>query len=373
MAHPLWRHMLDESKRQAVKAMDEYNSSHGTYADFIGQMVRAWLFLLHAEFRKGKIDYHHVDPATGKYVIIDGEPKAWELGTCLKQRFVDPQDPVRKNIEFFIPLRNKIEHRFQREIQMVTGGRAHALVINYEAELVAHFGQQYSLGDRLRFPIFLQSVPGTDVEEVRRLQKRVPKSMNSYLTEFESTLSPSLLEDVRYDYRVRLIPITGPKTDADLAVNFVDMAKLTDEEKAMLLDAGRQGNVITKIKQVDVSSKDKMLPGGVVARVNDRVLYKFTLDHHVRLWKHFKVRPLSTAGDRTVTDPRYCVWDEPHQGYIYTPAWVEKITKEVGTIEKATAFFGKAPATKVINLDDVRDRKASRDDDASELRGRTSD
>jgi len=74
-----------------------------------------------------------------------------------------------------------------------------------------------------------------------------------------------------------------------------------------------------------------------------------------------------------VTDPRYCVWDEPHQGYIYTPAWVEKITKEVGTIEKATAFFGKAPATKVINLDDVRDRKASRDDDASELRGRTSD
>jgi hypothetical protein len=41
MAYPMWRLMLEEAKRHAVKAMDEYNSSIGNYADFVGHMVKA--------------------------------------------------------------------------------------------------------------------------------------------------------------------------------------------------------------------------------------------------------------------------------------------------------------------------------------------
>lgn len=75
MAFPMWRLMLEEAKRHAVKAMDEYNSSTGNYADFVGHMIKGWLYTLHAEFRMQQLDFHYVDQATGKPKLADGEPK----------------------------------------------------------------------------------------------------------------------------------------------------------------------------------------------------------------------------------------------------------------------------------------------------------
>jgi hypothetical protein len=305
-----------------------------------------------------------VDQATGKPRLIDGEPKAWELATCLEQRFPDPNDPVRKNVEFFIPLRNKIEHRFQKEIQIATGGRAHALVINFDTELVEKFGDGHSLAESLRLPIFLQSISDPGLAEVRRLQRKVPKKTSAYIASFESELTPSVLDDVRYDYRVRLVPITGQKTDADLAVNFVDLAKVSDEERTTLLEAGRQGKVITKAKHVEVASKDKILPNEVVRRVNERVPYMFTMDHHTRLWRHFAMRPASTAADRSPTLAQYCVYDEPFNSYVYTPAWVEKIVREAGTGEALRKLVGltSAPRNRVTGIDEARLKRQAKDE-----------
>lgn len=54
-----------------VKAVDEWNSSTGNYADFISHMHKAWLYLLHAEFRHDRVDYfYHGD--SGKIITTDG-------------------------------------------------------------------------------------------------------------------------------------------------------------------------------------------------------------------------------------------------------------------------------------------------------------
>ena len=129
MAWPKWRHTLNESKHLAVKAVDEYNSSTGHYVDFIGTVVRAWLCLLQAEFQQSGTDYRH-RTKSGDLVYIDGVPKVWEVAECVKYRFPEVNDPVRVNLELFILLRNKVEHRYQQALKEVAGGRAHALVIN---------------------------------------------------------------------------------------------------------------------------------------------------------------------------------------------------------------------------------------------------
>lgn len=349
MAYPAWRRILEEAKRQAIKAMDEYNCSTGDYGHFVRDMVRAWLYLLHAEFRYQKVDIHYRN-VDGSYRLVDGEPKAWELATCVERRFPDQNDPIRKNVELFAALRNKIEHRYQRAVQAVTGGRAHALVINFEKEMVAFFGEKHTIGDKLRFPVFVQSITEAGAEELRKLERSVPKATSAFLSRFESGLAQDVRDDARYDFRVRLVPIVGAKTDADLAVNFVNIDKLSDEEVATLMAAGREGKVLTKIKRVDVASKDKLLPSQVVRDVNDRVPYVFTMNHHTLLWKHFAIRPSGRTGDRSITDPRYCVYDEPFKSYVYTKAWVEKIVREVGTPEKLRALVGIAPRTKLSQL-----------------------
>lgn len=305
-------------------------------------MHRAWLYLLHAEFRRDGIDFHYRDEA-GKYRMVGGEPKAWELAHCLQRRFPDLNDPVRRNIEIFIALRNKMEHRFERALQVTTGGKAHALALNFEAERVSAFGPAYSLADQLRFPVFLQSITDTGTAEIQRQTRKLPKRTSAFIAQFESDLDPKVVQDQRYDFRVRLVPILGPKSDADLAVNFVDLSKLTEDEREILVNAGREGHVITKMKHVEVASLDKLLPSQVVSLVQAELPFRFTINLHTDMWKKLKVRPARGAKDPRLTDARYCLYDEPFRSYVYTRAWVAKIINEIGTVEKFTKFFGYGP------------------------------
>jgi hypothetical protein len=342
MAWPKWWHTLNEAKRLAVKAIDEYNCSTGHYADFVGTMVRAWLYLLQAEFQQDKIDFRYKDQ-DGTPALIDGEPKLWDVLRSARERFPATNDPVRINLELFIALRNKVEHRCEHALKAAAGGRAHALVINFEQELVAKFGVKHSLADRLRFPLFVESITAPErkdsIKAVRALQAAL-----AVLAKYDAGLDPEVLDDQRYDFRVRLVPMLGPKSAADAAIEFVNLDELTDDERKVMIEAGRSGTVITKVKKVPVSSAGCMLPKRVVGEVQERVPFDFNMGLHTRLWKHFKLHPTKwVAPDGGETVSEFCIPDEPIRQYVYTPAWVGKIVKEIGTPEKFEAFFGIPP------------------------------
>lgn len=342
MAWPRWRHTLEEAKRLAIKAVDEYNCATGHYGDFIGTMVRGWLYLLQAEFQRDKIDYRYKDDE-GSPVFVDGEPKLWDVLRSAKERFPATNDPVRLNLELFIALRNKVEHRYEHALKAAAGGRAHALVINFEQEVVGKFGEEHSLADRLRFPIFVESITSSDRKQTIK-ETRALKAARTVLARFDADLEAEVLDDQRYDYRVRLVPMLGPKSAADAAVEFVKLNELSDDERKVMIEAGRSGNVITKVKTVPVSAAGFMLPKKVVAEVQARVPYKFNLVIHTRMWKHFNLHGAGwTAPDGGETVSQYCVPNEPTRQYVYTQAWVDKIVKEIGTVEKFTAFFGYPP------------------------------
>jgi hypothetical protein len=342
MAWPKWRHTLNEAKRLAVKAVDEYNCSTGHYGDFIGTMVRAWLYLLQAEFQRDKIDYGYKEQ-DGKPILIEGEPKLWDVLRSAKERFPATNDPVRINLELFIALRNKVEHRYEHALKAAAGGRAHALVINFEQELVEQFGVGHSLADRLRFPLFVESITAPERKDTIKAARAL-RAAQTVLAKFDAGLDSAVLDDQRYDFRVRLVPMLGPKSAADAAMEFVKLDELTDEERRVMIEAGRSGKVITKVKKVPVSSAGCMLPKRVVSEVQKRVPFDFNMGLHTRLWKHFKLHParwVAPEGGETVSE--FCIPNEPTRQYIYTPEWVDKIIKEIGTPERFEALFGAPP------------------------------
>lgn len=345
-----WRQMLLESQRHAIKAVDEWNCSTGSYSDFVTHMHKAWHYLLHAEFHRDRKPYHYIDK-DGHTVKVDGEAKAWALEDCLKQRYPSNSDPVRLNVELFVKLRNKIEHRYEPGLKVMTGGKAQALVINYEAEMTSEFGSKYSLADQLRFPIFMQALGPNRAAELQALAAKLPRRTRDLVTRFEAGLHASLLDDLRYDYRIRLVPIVGPKTSADMALSFVDLDALTDEERAIMIEAGRTGSVIVRDRHVDVVSKNKMLPGRVAELVQEQLAFEFTLHgHHTKMWQRLGVRPAPGAVKPHRTDARYCLYDEAVGIYVYTEAWVRRIVEEIGTIEKYRTFFGREPRMRVTTL-----------------------
>lgn len=347
MAWPRWRHMLDESERQMLHALDCYNSSTGDYSDFIVHSHIAWLYLLQAELRKDGVDYHYAD-ASGAYALLDGEPKAWDLATCIRGRYLEA-NPVRKNLELFIALRNKIEHRHERALQIATGGRAHALVINYDAERVRFFGSTHSISDKLRFPISVSSITEAGSAELRRIARTVPRRTSAFLAQFDAGLSPETRDDPRYDYRIRLVPIIGSKTEADLALDFVNLNKLDPTDRDRLVNAGREGTVITKTKRIDVARPDCQTAGRAAKAIEVQLPFRFTQYQHTQAWRKLHVRPARGAADPSLTDPEYCIFDEPFRQYVYTPAWRERLVRELSTADGYRAFFGSEPRPKVAS------------------------
>ncbi|MFD0261773.1 DUF3644 domain-containing protein [Kitasatospora indigofera] len=350
MAKPRWHHMVLESQRHALKAVDEWNVSTGNYGDFLTHMHKAWHYLLHAEFHRDGVDYHYRNRQTGRYELIDGEPKAWPLEECLKRRYPDPADPVRLNVELFVQLRNKVEHRYEHGLKVVTGGKAQALVFNYEREMVDHFGKTYSLAECLRFPVSLQQLTASGREEQRVAAARLPQRTRDLVARFEAAIGDDVRDDLRYDYRVRLVPIVGRKTDADLAITFVNLDELTEDERQTMTEAGRRGVVVTRDKHVEVADKELHRPADVTRLVNDQVPFAFKLHHHTAMWQRFKVRPRKCDPKPHATDARYCVYNEAFDQFVYTDAWVKKIVNTIGTVDKYRAVFGSDPEGRVIQL-----------------------
>ncbi|WP_229245228.1 DUF3644 domain-containing protein [Dyadobacter aurulentus] len=69
----------------------------------------AWTRLFQAHFNHTIGERYFYKEKNGRYKVIDGDRKAWELKTCI-DKYNDLSEPAKINLEFFIKLRNKIEH-----------------------------------------------------------------------------------------------------------------------------------------------------------------------------------------------------------------------------------------------------------------------
>ncbi|MFE6895589.1 hypothetical protein ACFVFJ_01830 [Streptomyces sp. NPDC057717] len=94
-----------------------------------------------------------------------------------------------------------------------------------------------------------------------------------------------------------------------------------------------------------MSDLDRMRPAQVAARVENQLPFRFSVyNEHVTMWKRSRVRPAKGSGDPYAA--RYCTYNEAFNEYVYTQAWIKKILKEIGTVEKYRAFFGREPRMK---------------------------
>ena len=135
------KNILEGSIDAALLAVEVYNKPRTTFRSqaYIVLMIIAWTRLFHAYFRKTIGDrYYHKEK--GRYQLIDGERKAWELKTCI-DKYGNLSEPIRANLQFFIGLRNKIEHHnvTEREVDVLIFGECQSLLYNYENLLIQIF------------------------------------------------------------------------------------------------------------------------------------------------------------------------------------------------------------------------------------------
>jgi len=96
------KELLEKAKDSALLAVEIYNKPRTSFRSggFIVFMSIAWLALFHAIFERKGVKYFY--RKNGRFVIIDEERKAWELGECVKKYYKEQNNPIRKNLDFLL-------------------------------------------------------------------------------------------------------------------------------------------------------------------------------------------------------------------------------------------------------------------------------
>ena len=267
MARPLrWQATLDASIEEACLAVRLYNDSAEARAFecFVIHIHLAWLYLLHVEFVRADVDFRYWDPEyKNRLLRIDGRPKRWELERSMKERWPEDSDPVRASLGLFIKLRNRLEHRHahaEEALMLNLAGHAHALLLNYESELTEQFGEDRSLVLRLRLPIFVGTFRPQGEQALRSFRRTLPADLRGFATDYESGLVDSVVNDSRYEFRIRAMVELTPKDPDAIVMQFTRYEDMTEDEWEFAEEMGRRGQVIVREQKRSVSGLGRLMP-----------------------------------------------------------------------------------------------------------------
>lgn len=331
------KELVIKSRESALLAVEVFNRPTAEFRvqTFVMLMHVAWNALLLARFHADRIRPFYKDKKGLRYLRVDGEKKAWDLSRCVKEHWEDRAGAVRKNLEFFIGLRNKIEHyRDQSALVMLTFGECQSLVTNYESTLVELFGKKHSLLDGLALSLQLSML--RDNRRQSAIMDAVDAStsrITDFIKDFRSSLTDDIFADTKFSHKLYILPRTVNHQSRDsIAVEWVDLESLTPDQRR------RVDKILAIIKQkhVPVRNPGQLRPSDVCERVRSQLgIAVFTPHyHHARCWKHFGVRPSKNSPSPAHCNTEYCQYDEPHRDYLYTEAWVDFLIAELSDTKK---------------------------------------
>lgn len=320
-----------DSALLAVEVFNKPRTSFRTQA-YISLMVIAWTRLLHAHFHRAIGDkYYYKKKGSNRYERIDGERKAWELGRCIKE-YGQLTRAERANLEFFVKLRNKIEHRNieKRELDTMLFGECQALLNNFERRLIKLFGEEYALNENLVYSLQFSSMRTEgQIEAGKRALSADVADIKKFVETYRSALPQDVFDSQAYSIKLIQVPKISNTNRNDIAIEFVKWDELSNEDKK----AFERISVLVKdkIKRQEAVNAGKLKAGQVLDLVKEKSGHAINHYDHRCLYTIFGVRPANDAPDPFETDTRYCHYDELHGDYVYKHEWVDAI---VALLEK---------------------------------------
>lgn len=339
---------LQKAIDSALLAVETYNKPAVKFKSggYIVLMCIAWTSLFHAIFLKNGRNPYYKDKVTGKIKRVDGEIQFWELKNCVQEYFGDDSGGVRKNIEFFIPLRNKLEHKFLPSLDANIFAECQSFLLNFDRILEKEFGAKYCIHESLSFA--LQLFPSVSKLKVVFEDKRDSKEIVNFINNYRSSITTDILDSGEYSFKAFLVQVANHNSKDAMPIQFISYDKLNEEQKK---NVSRVAALI-KERYVPVANKGTLKPGVVVSLVQKRLgnqkvirgmkkIDKFTQDTHTRCWKKYSVRPEKNSKNPEKTNSKYCIYDEPNKNYLFTEAWVDFLVEKMSDENEYQSLYKK--------------------------------
>ena len=327
---------LESSINCALLAVEIYNKPRAPFRveSFITHMIMAWTRLLQAHFNQTIGETYFYKEENGRYKIIDGERKAWDLKTCIK-KYGELNEAIKINLDFFIRFRNKIEHRIidKEEIGIIIFGECQSLLYNFENELIKLFGTEYALNESLAYSLqFSRLRTNKQTHASKQLLSSEYKEVVYFIRKYRENLKDDIFSTQEYSIKLIQVPKIGNTDRNDLAVEFVNWNSILKEDR---IKYDKLTTIVKdKVVKKEAVNVGKLKPGKVINEVLNKTNIKITQADHKHILAIFKVRPYKEFGEEVdpfETNTNYCHYDEAHNDYLYQDSWVDFLVANLST------------------------------------------
>lgn len=277
-AFSVTRELVTKSREAALAAVQIFNSPTISFKSeiFIVLMNIAWTYLLHAHYRKERVEYRYFEWRAKRRVFDktkSGACKHWELERCLN----DPKCPIDKdaanNLRFLIAIRHEIEHQMTSRLDSILSAKFQACCLNYNEYAKKLFGDRYAIEKHLAFSLQFSSISREQAESLPS-EDQIPAHIKAFVEGFEGNLSDEEFNSSRFAYRVLFVAKTANrKGQADQVIEFV---------KADSALAENVNKAYTIIKETE---RPKHLPSGIVKMMQQEGYPRFSIHCHSLLRK----------------------------------------------------------------------------------------
>lgn len=294
--------LINKSREAALAAVQIFNNPQITFKSemFIVLMNIAWTYMLHAYYRKHRVEYRYFEQR-GKNRKFDrtkkGAYKYWELERCLNEDTCPVDRDATNNLRFLIGIRHEIEHQMTTKIDASFSAKFQACCLNYNEHIKRLFGNEHAIDRHLSFSLQFSSITRDQVAQLEA-QPTLPVHIKSFVEGFEGQLSEAEFNSPRFAYRVLFVAKTANrKGQADEVIEFVK----ADSELAK--------NVNQKYAVIKETERPKLRPKTIVDTLKKEGFAKFTMHDHTLLWQEKAAKDPTKSLGTSVEGSWY--WYEP--------------------------------------------------------------
>jgi hypothetical protein len=270
---------------------------------FIVTNIIAWTYLLHAHYRKKRIEYRRRKIGSNRFQRTKhGAIYHLSLEECLDHPACPLDDIVKKNLEFLIGIRHEIEHQMTRQIDDQLSAKFQASALNFNDSIKKLFGKRYALDSEQAFSIQFAGISEDTMKELMA-QADLPQHIQTYIVQYENGLTEAEYNDPRFSYRVAFVRKTAnAKTAADKVVEFVP----ADSELG------------AAINQVFLKETEKMKyrPSTIVKQMKAEGFTKFSMRDHTILWQ-----------GKDAKNAKYQYGTQVEKDWYWYQSWVSEVRK----------------------------------------------
>jgi len=200
------------------------------------------------------------------------------------------------------------------------------MLFNFEDLLRQEFSSYFALNQSLALPLQFTEIAIHQREAIKRLQSKEYDLIRKYIDDYQDTLPDDVQQSQKYSFRVFLMPRLGNHAkSSDLAIEFVHYDPTNPEE--MKQYEKQVAMIKERVVRVQVANQGRLRPSTVCKRITEITGKSFKPHCHTNAWKLYNVRPKKR--DPVGCNTEFCQYDEAHNDFVYTEAWVQFLVEKV--------------------------------------------